>query len=47
MLNIGNHSIEGQKLYFVTADKAIISTAIGENAKYTILTYNEYLEYIN
>ena len=47
MFNIGNHSIGGDKLYFVTADKAIISTAIGQNAKYTILTYEEYLEYIN
>jgi hypothetical protein len=47
MFNIGNHSISGEKLYFVTADKAIISTAIGQNAKYTILTYEEYLDYIN
>ncbi|RYE59681.1 MAG: hypothetical protein EOP48_00080 [Sphingobacteriales bacterium] len=47
MLNIGNHSVDNEKLYFVTADKAIISTAIGQNAKYSILNFDEYLDYIN
>ena len=46
MFNIGDHSIDGSKLYFVTADKAIIRTAIGENARYSILTFDEYLEYL-
>lgn len=47
MLNIGDHSIGGDKLYFVTSDKAIINTAIGQNAKYTILTFDEYMDYVN
>jgi hypothetical protein len=46
MFNIGNHSINGDKLHFVTSDKAIIRTAIGENAKYTILTLKEYLDFL-
>jgi hypothetical protein len=46
MFNVGNHSIAGSKLYFVTNDKAIIKSAIQENAKYTILTYDEYIEYL-
>lgn len=46
MFNIGNHSIDNAKLHFVTDDKAIIRTAIGENAKYSIWTLEEYLEYL-
>ena len=46
MFNVGNHQVDGSKLYFVTADKAIIRTAIGENAKYSILTFEEYMEYL-
>jgi hypothetical protein len=46
MFNIGNHTVDGSKLYFVTADKAIIRSAIQENAKYSILTYDEYIEYL-
>ena len=46
MFNIGNHSINGSKLYFVTDDKAILRNAIKKNAKYSILTYDEYLEYL-
>lgn len=47
MLNIGNHSVEGDKLHFVTSDKAIIRSAIAHNAKYSILTFQEYMDYIN
>lgn len=47
MMNIGDHTIQGDKLYFVTDDKAILRTAIQENAKYSILTFDEYLAYIN
>lgn len=47
MLNVGDHSIGNEKLYFVTSDKAIIKTAIGQNGKYSVLNYDEYLEYIN
>lgn len=46
MFNIGDHSIQGSKVYFVTSDKAIIRSAVRENAKYTILTYPEYIEYL-
>ena len=47
MFNVGNHSSNNSKMYFVTSDKAIIRTAIKENAKYSILTYEEYLEYLS
>jgi hypothetical protein len=47
MLNVGNHSIDGGKLYFVTSDKAMIGAAVNANAKYTILTYAEYREYVD
>ena len=47
MFNIGNMSINGSKVNFVTDDKAIIRTAISNNAKYTIHTFDEYLDYIN
>lgn len=46
MFNIGNHSVNGSKLYFVTSDKAIIRTAIKENAEFSILTFDEYMEYL-
>lgn len=47
MFNVGDHSISGETLYFVTDDKAVIRTAIAENSKLRILTFDEYLEYIN
>lgn len=47
MMNVGKHTINGQKLYFVTSDKAIIEAAITNNGKYSILTFDEYLDYIN
>jgi len=46
MFNVGNHHVEGSKLYFVTDDKAMFRSAIKENAKYTILNYNDYMDYI-
>ncbi|OJW81748.1 MAG: hypothetical protein BGO69_14675 [Bacteroidetes bacterium 46-16] len=46
MLNVGNHTVNGEKLHFVTADSAIQSHAINNNAKYTIHTFNEYMTYI-
>lgn len=47
MFNVGNHSIGGDKLHFVTSDKAMIRTALGTNAKYSIWTFDEYMEYLN
>ena len=46
MFNIGNHSIGGDKLHFVTDDKAMIRTAIASNAKYTVHTFDEYMAYL-
>jgi hypothetical protein len=46
MFNVGSHSIGGEKVHFVTSDKAIIKTAIKENAKYSIHTFDEYMEYL-
>lgn len=46
MFNVGDHKIEGSKLYFVTDDKAIIRNAIKNNAKYSIMTFREYNEYL-
>jgi hypothetical protein len=46
MFNVGSHQINGSKLYFVSDDKAIIRSAIKGNAKFTILTYDEYLDYL-
>ncbi len=47
MFNVGNHSVNNEKLHFVTSDKAIIRTAIAENAKYTIWTFEEYMDFLN
>ena len=46
MFNIGKHSIKGSNIIFVTADKAMIRAAIGENAQCSILTFDEYMEYL-
>ena len=46
MFNVGKHSIQNSNVIFVTSDKAMIKTAIGQNAKYTILTFDEYMEYL-
>jgi hypothetical protein len=47
MLNVGDHTLGGEKLYFVTDDKALTRAAIRQNARYTILTFDEYLDYVN
>ena len=47
MFNVGNNTVQDSKLYFVTGDKAIIRNAIKENAKYSVLTYDEYIEYLS
>ena len=46
MFNIGNHSIGGDMLHFVTDDKAMIRTAIASNGKYSIHTFDEYMVYL-
>jgi len=46
MFNIGKHSIAGSKLHFVTSDKAMIRTALGTDAKYSIWTFDEYMDYL-
>lgn len=47
MFNVGKqHQIAGSKLYFVTSDKAMINTAIGCNANFSILTFDEYKAYL-
>jgi hypothetical protein len=46
MFNVGNHSVAGSKLYFVTSDKAMIRTAVKENGKTTVFTFDEYMEYL-
>jgi hypothetical protein len=46
MFNIGKHSIAGDKLHFVTSDKAMIRTALGTDAKYSIWTFDEYMDYL-
>lgn len=46
MFNVGKHSIGDSKLIFVTSDKAMITTAMGENAQYTILTFDEYMAFL-
>jgi len=46
MFNVGKHSIGESRLIFVTSDKAIIKTAINENAQYSIFTFDEYMEYL-
>jgi len=46
MFNVGNHSINGEKLNFVTSDKAMMRAAITENAKYSVFTFEEYMDYL-
>ena len=46
MFNVGKHLIGGSPIIFVTANKAMIRTALGENRKYSVLTFKEYLEYL-
>lgn len=42
MLNVGDHRIENDKLYFVTNDKAILATARKNNGKNTVFSFDEY-----
>lgn len=46
MLNTGIKTINGNKLYFVSSDKAI-SDAVKNTDQYSILSFKEYLQYIN
>lgn len=46
MFNVGNHKIGDSKLFFVTSDKAIIRTALKSKTNLSILTYEEYKEYL-
>ncbi|QEM06425.1 hypothetical protein DIU31_023995 [Mucilaginibacter rubeus] len=46
MFGAGKHSIGNDKLYFVTGDKAIINTAIRQGSGTSVLTLQEYLDYI-
>lgn len=46
MFNVGNHSIGKGKVHFVTSDKAMIRTALAENAKSSIWTFDEYIEFL-
>lgn len=46
MFNVGRHSIQGDKINFVTADKAMIRAAVGEGEQYNVLTFEEYMEYL-
>jgi hypothetical protein len=46
MFNVGNHSISNDKVHFVTSDKAIIKTAVAANAKYSIWTFEEYMDFL-
>ena len=47
MFNIGQHSIGGDSLNFVTSDKAMIRTAIKNNPNCRIFTFDEYMEYLS
>lgn len=44
---VGRHKIEGNKLYFVTADKEIIRNAIKNNTGCYVVTLDEYLAYLS
>jgi hypothetical protein len=47
MFGVGKHNMINDKLYFVTADKAIIRTAIQQGSGTSVLSLDDYLEYIN
>ncbi len=46
MFNVGDHSINGQKLYFITSDKAMIRSALDENGRSSVLKFEEYIEFL-
>lgn len=47
MMNAGDHTVDGGKLYLVTNDTAMIRAAVEQNGRYTVLDINEYLAYVN
>ncbi|WP_312297006.1 hypothetical protein [Chryseobacterium sp.] len=46
MLNVGEHKIENDKLYFVTSDKAMLKVGRENNANLSIFTFDEYMDYL-
>ena len=46
MFNVGKHSIGGDKIHFVTSDNAMIRTALSTEAKYSVWTFDEYMEFL-
>jgi hypothetical protein len=46
MFGVGKHSIDNEKLYVVTADKAIIQAAVQEGANLSIFSLQDYLAYL-
>jgi len=46
MFNVGQNTIQNSKIIFVTSDKAMIKSALNTNNKNTILTFDEYMEYL-
>jgi hypothetical protein len=46
MFNVGSNSVDGGKLHFVTSDKAMIRTALETNARYSVWTFDEYMEFL-
>lgn len=47
MFSAGKNKIDNCKLYFVTSDKAIIKTAVDNNSGCYVLTFKEYMDYLN
>ncbi|KUJ59225.1 hypothetical protein AR687_24210 [Flavobacteriaceae bacterium CRH] len=46
MFNVGQNTIGNSRIIFVTSDAAIIKSAMKTNSKNTILTFEEYMEYL-
>lgn len=46
MLNVGDHKIQNDRLYFVTSDKAMLKVGRETNANLSILTFDEYIDYL-
>lgn len=48
MFNIGDNRLhDGSTLYFITSDKAMVRAATEGNGKLNVLTFDEYIEYLN
>lgn len=48
MFNVGNKKLtDGSHLYFITSDKEIIRTATKGNGRLSVLTFDEYIDYLN